>query len=441
VIDDQKILDELEHSVTGGCDDDIAALAPGYALWQPGDQPARPVAPPEMFHGPIGEFALAAGEHTEADPVGIMAQAMAMFGVAANRGPHILAGDVPHPAALYVLIIGATAKGAKGTSGAVARKLIGHVDPDLLANRQFGGFGSGEAIIAELAPPTDDENRSRDTRALVFEPEFGGLLNAAGRQNATVSETVRNAWDGARLQNRTRGTGKLVATDYHLGAIGHITAAELGATLTKTDIYGGLLNRWLLFWVERGKLHPDGGNVPPDLYVNYGRRLRANLETSRRVGAVKRTADADDLWRDIYQDLADDDPPGVLGAAISRAAPQCLRLSLTYALADGAEQITADHVGAAFMTWLYCRKTANKIFGDSTGDNDADRLLDALRAAGEAGMDGTAQRDLFSRHPGRADAAREHLEREHLAASIKVPTGGKPKTVTYAIRPAKKRTR
>jgi sugar phosphate isomerase/epimerase len=66
----------------------------------------------------------------------------------------------------------------------------------------------------------------------------------------------------------------------------------------------------------------------------------------------------------------------------------------------------------------------------------ADRLLEALRTAGADGLDGTAQRDLFARHASgaRLDAARKLLEDRGLAYTEEEPTGGRPRTVTYATK-------
>jgi len=416
--------------------------AANLELWSEADRPPRPQPSPELFHGPLGQFALEAGEYTEADPVGIYVQALTMFGVAANSNAHFLAGNDRHPAALFTLVIGATSKGAKGTSGQVATELIELIEPGL-KNRRFNGFGSGEQLIADLganAPVSPSSvagqfagPQQSDTRMLVFESEFGSLLTIAARQNSIVSQTVRNAWDGKRLQNRTR-SGVLVADNYHLGAIGHITADEFRSKLqNSTELANGFINRFLMVWVERTQLLPDGGNVPRAVFERYRSVLQQNLLSARKRSRMQRSAAAGLLWDSVYFEQADDDPPGNLGGAISRASSQTLRLSLATALADGASMIEVDHVEAAAAMWSYCRATAAHIFGESTGNSDADRLLFELRRQGAAGLDFTAQRDLFSRHAGKAAAARDLLERRGLVATFEVPTDGRPGHLSVAI--------
>jgi hypothetical protein len=65
----------------------------------------------------------------------------------------------------------------------------------------------------------------------------------------------------------------------------------------------------------------------------------------------------------------------------------------------------------------------------------ADRLLEAVRAAGEQGLDGTEQRDLFSRHAGgkRLEMARALLEGRGLIVTETEETSGRPRLVSRAV--------
>jgi hypothetical protein len=410
-----------------------AGLPASVELWVPGDEPPRPVAAAEMFHGPIGEFAQEAAEHSEADPVAVFAQALTLYGVACNRGSYMLAGNDRHGPAIFSLIVGRSAKGAKGTAYAGARELIRRVDPGFL-DRILGGFGSGEAVIAELAP--DEDGKVADTRLAVMESEFGAVLAKCRRETSTLGQTMRDGWDGRPLSNRTRSNGKLLAVDYHLGAVAHVTRDELLVRVTDADIYGGTMNRWLHFWSERGRLFADGGNIPGDVLDRHATVLRRNLARMRTVGHMKRTEAADELWKAVYAEVAADDPLGVLGHVVSRAAPQMLRLSVLYALADGEAEIDHLHVGAAHAAWRYCRASAALTYGEVTGDVDGDRLLRALREAGADGLDSTAANAVLGRKPGAAERARALLERQGLAVTVVEAVGvGRPRKVMFAVRP------
>jgi hypothetical protein len=338
------------------------------------------------LHGPIGDYVTAAASHTEADPVAILAQLLAGVGCLANSGTYALAGNDQHPAALYVGVVGQTAKAKKGTSWAAARIVLSSIDPDFTTNRIFGGFGSGESLIETLGPPKTDEPTAgpRDTRALLYEGEFAALLKVAGRDSSTLGQQIRNAWDGRPLSARTRGRGTVTAAEYHFAVIGHITIEELTSTLTNRDTYGGTVNRFLWTAARSTKRLPDGGNIPKGIIDTAADQLSHNLALARNHGCLRRTPAADQRWADLYNLMGDDDPPGLLGAAIARAEAQCLRISIAYAIADGADSIDLDHLEAAWALWNYCRATAALIFPPKTDDRD--KLLDAIRLAGDHGL-------------------------------------------------------
>jgi hypothetical protein len=67
-----------------------------------------------------------------------------------------------------------------------------------------------------------------------------------------------------------------------------------------------------------------------------------------------------------------------MAALCARAEAHALRLSLIYALLDGASEIRVDHVEAALAVWNYCEASIEYIFGGASGDLDADKILAAL---------------------------------------------------------------
>ena len=355
------------------------------------DRGGWPTMHDDAYHGPVGDYVQAAAPHTEADPAAVLVQLLAGVGALANCGPYVLAGNDRHPAALFVAIAGATSSGAKGTSWSVARMPLAVIDPDFTAHRILGGFGSGEVLIETLAG-TGDEDRPRDTRLLIHEGELGAILRVAGRPESTLGQRLRDAWDGRRLASRTRGRGtvEVLAGDYHLAAVAHITPEELRATLADTDTYGGTVNRLLWIGSRRARLLPDGGNVPDELAVRAGATLAENLAAARRHGRLDRTGDARKLWHDIYYELADDEPGGILGAAIARSKSQTMRLALTYALADGADAIDTDHLLAAVVAAGpdgITRRQIHALFGRHATAAQIDNAAAALIASGVATED------------------------------------------------------
>jgi hypothetical protein len=77
--------------------------------------------------------------------------------------------------------------------------------------------------------------------------------------------------------------------------------------------------------------------------------------------------------------MAEDDGTGLVDALTARAEAQVLRLSLIYALLDGAQAADRAHLEAAWEVWRYCRWSAQRIWvGAGTGDPDLDRIQAVL---------------------------------------------------------------
>ena len=69
----------------------------------------------DAFYGLAGEFVALTKPHTEADPAALLLQFLVMFGCYVGRGPRRLAGKQEHHLNEYVVIVGPTKIGRKGT--------------------------------------------------------------------------------------------------------------------------------------------------------------------------------------------------------------------------------------------------------------------------------------------------------------------------------------
>jgi hypothetical protein len=123
------------------------------------------------------------------------------------------------------------------------------------------------------------------------------------------------------------------------------------------------------------------------------------------------------------------DRPALLGATTSRAAAQVLRMSVIYALLDGSEIVRPQHLRAAREVWRYCEDSARYVLGEAL-DPMAERLLVAIRNAGEDGLSGTEIRDMFGRHASinEINRALAQLEDAGLVVRVRVKTAGRPAT-------------
>jgi len=411
----------------------------GQRLWSPRSlrshaEASWPTLDPAALHGIPGRVVATLEPHTEADPAGLLFSFLTAAGNIIGLGPHALAEAMPHPARLFAVLVGQTSKARKGSALAQIRRLLDPVDPTWATGCILTGLASGEALIAEVRDGSgDDDLGAADKRRLVEEPEFARLLAVAGRQGSTLSHIIRDAWDGRRLKNRTK-QNQQQATNAHISLLGHITREELLRRLDDTEIANGFANRFLFVLVRRSKHLPEGGSLDPAALDDLAGQVGRAVERAYRIRTVARSPDAKELWAKAYEDFGDGGE-GLVGAVAARAEAQALRLSVAYAVLDGSETIEVEHLEAALAAWRYCEQSAALIFGDALGDPIADRLLSEIRDAGDAGLDGTGQRNIFARHASgaRLDQARAALEAKGLVVTVREETGGRPRLVSKAV--------
>ena len=96
-------------------------------------------------------------------------------------------------------------------------------------------------------------------------------------------------------------------------------------------------------------------------------------------------------------------------------------------------QIDVVHLEAGWALWRYCEASVLHIWGDATGDRDVDRLVDALRQAGPAGMSmNDAYETVFAKHKAVAPIAARG-KRYGLIRSEREDTDGRSREVLYAV--------
>ena len=435
----------------------IAALAQAeeqeHTMWEESltlEWPA-PMAP-EAFHGLPGEFVRLVDPHTEADPAGLLVQFLVAVGSVIGRRPYFVAEADKHHLNLFAAMVGASAKGRKGTSWGHIRNALADVD-ETWPERVVHGLSSGEGLIWAVRDPitqrqpvkekgrvTDYEDvlvdpGVEDKRLLVVEGEFATALRVLGREGNILSAVVRNAWDTGDLRTLTKNS-PAKATGAHISIIGHVTRDELLRYLGTTEAANGFANRFLWVCVRRSKVLPDGGRLHEVNMAPFVRRLRAAVEFARSVGELRRDEEARAIWHEVYPELSEG-KPGLLGAVIARAEAQVMRLACLYAVLDMSTVVRREHLLAALAVWDYCEASARFIFGDALGDPVADEILRALRQAGEEGMTRTAIREnLFQRNmpARRIQRALSVLVEAGLVSVERVTdTGGRPAEIFRAI--------
>jgi 5S rRNA maturation endonuclease (ribonuclease M5) len=415
-------------------------------------------APPEAaaYRGLPGEIVRVIAPVTEADPVALLVQLLIAFGNLIGRRAYVGVGAARHHTNEFAVMVGETSAGRKGQSWRESRQFVAAADPDWAAARIQGGLSSGEGVIYHVRDPLKGREPIRqkgkivgyqdviqdrgveDKRLLLFEPEFGGVLQALNRDGNKLSAVIRQAWDSETMAILTKSSPHQ-ATGAHVSAIGHITAEELTHLLSACDQANGFANRILWCCVRRSKSLPFGGR--PD--EGEVRRLQARVGEAaafaRTVEEVAWSPEAIPEWEAAYERLTAP-RPGAFGRATSRAEAHALRLSLLYALMDRSDRIEPPHLRAALAVWDYCERSAAYIFGGTLGDRDAEAILDALRGA-PAGM---------TRKEINAAVFHNHRPAYHVTVKLslllkmrlvrfeRVATGGRPAERWFAAEPSRR---
>ena len=131
-----------------------------------GDTSSWPAPINEMaFQGLAGEIVKTIEPDTESDPVAILIQTLTAFGNIIGPCPHFRVEADRHPARINAVIVGATSKARKGTSGGIVNRLFKDVDPSWAADRNKGGLSSGEGLAYPCSrPSTGDRQGERRPR-------------------------------------------------------------------------------------------------------------------------------------------------------------------------------------------------------------------------------------------------------------------------------------
>lgn len=399
-------------------------------------------------HGIVGEMAKLATANSEADPVAVMGTALVWAGAAFGRARSIGVGDTKHHTRLFSALVGNSSRARKGTSIDPVRRFFTAAEQSLQAQSTLpfpsglslkcsaGPLSSGEGLIDAVrdARGDDDQGGVKDKRLLCIEGELGSVLRACQRQGNTLSTVLRVAWDGWKLAPLTKHD-KIEATEPHISIIAHITRQELRELLAATDIWNGFANRFLWLAVRRNQIVPLPKPMQDDDVQRVGREMARLIarahERSGIDGTVVMSNAAQSHWVDTYAELTQDHP-GILGAVTSRAEAQTLRLSLTYALLDGADRIERQHVEAALALWRYAFDSAAYLFGGVEIDPVAQQIMSALEKGPQTQ---TEISGLFGRHQSsaRLASALADLQDRGRIVMIKEKTDGRPRQ-TWRLR-------
>jgi hypothetical protein len=394
------------------------------------------------FYGLAGDIVRRIEAHTEANPEALLLQFLVGFGNVIGRSAHAVADGSRHYLNLFAVLVGDTSKSRKGTSWKHISNLLVHIDQSWSEN-EAEGLSSGEGLIWAVRDPIAErkpinekgrhtgeyetvvtDHGVEDKRLLVVENEFASPLKVMRREGNMLSPVIRRAWDCGKLRTLTKNSPAR-ATDAHISVIGHITREEIRRELTETEAANGFGNRFLWSATHRSKKLPEGGDAygVADLVM----RLNKIVAFAQTCGQIERDEAARLLWARVYGKLSEG-KPGLLGAITARAEAQVLRLSASYAVLDRSHVVRVEHLKAALALWRYCEDSARWTFKTGTGNKNADRILAALKAAGENGLTKWQITDeVFNRNATKfeIDEGLRLLHHLNLAMCKRETTGGR----------------
>jgi hypothetical protein len=387
------------------------------------------------FRGLAGTVVETIAPYSEADPAAILLHFLVIAGALVGRRRYMPIEGNRHCGNLFLLIVGDTSSGRKGTAYGQVRRIMAEAFPEFMRKNVAMGLASGEGLINAVRDATQEDPGVIDKRLLCVETEFASVLRALDRDGNTLSARLRQAFDSGDFRTMTKAT-PLIASDAHVALIGHITPSELRVRLQKTEISNGLLNRFCLACSRRSKRRPHGGVVPEREVYDLGVVIREMLNASMMAPVeMARDAEANALWETLYDELTDG-YAGELGEVLSRATAQVVRLSIIYATLDRETSIRVPHLEAAMAVWHYVVQSVEYLFTTlNQVDRRADELLETIRGAGKPGITRNTLRDAIGHRVTSAEMeqALRSLEARALASRIFAKTKGRP-VETWAVR-------
>jgi len=341
------------------------------------------VTPPKLdplaLYGVCGEIVRILEPHTEADPAAILLTLLTGLGNIMGRNPYFITDGASQHTNLFMAIVGDSSSGRKGTSWEHTKGILKAVDPDWSSSKVMSGIGSGEGVIQQLKDSDDPTiEMLSDKRLMIKEGEFAQTLQVMSRHGNTVSPLIRDAWDGADLQNLTKNN-PMKASNTHISLIAHVTRAELNRLLSGVELGNGFANRVLWCHSSRSKNLPRGSKLAAGTFDSQIGKIKEAIGKIRtdEPFEVTSSAKADAYWFEIYEPLTTS-KVGRWGDVTRRGAAQVVRISIIFALLEGKKEVNLAHLKAAEAVWKYCNESARWAFEDHQFSFQAMKILTAL---------------------------------------------------------------
>lgn len=320
----------------------------------------------DCLYGLVGEIARAGSDNTEANPFAVAASALAYLGTAVGRGPVMHIGDDWHHARLFMVHVGRSSRGRKGTAKKLVisriAKAVKEINEHLAPHIHTGGLSTREGLALMIHDGfTEGKNEVpaiNDKRLLAVEAEFANVLHQSKREGNTLSAALREVWDGGGIKPATK-TNRVWVKRPHIGLLADITPSELLSLMASRELTNGFANRFIFFWAEGDKVNPAPKPTPSDVVAALAEAVAGVL----RFAGADRHAEGDlfrmELSKDAFSayaklyrgELRDRSAGEQVTGLLDRRAPMLMRLAMIFALTDKTLTIGVPHINAG-MAWI-----------------------------------------------------------------------------------------
>jgi hypothetical protein len=347
----------------------------------------------EAFYGVAGKCVNLMTQHCESNRESLLLQFLVVAGNIIGRSVYVYAGGAFLFPNEFVVCVGSTARGRKGTAWRMNDHLAYIVAPEWLDSCTVSEVQSGEGLVHRVRDevkglPKKDRRRNKsdeppeeivldagvsDKRLLSVEEEFSQILKMAQRQGNSLTEIYRKSWDSPRKLRTTNKNSPLEASEPHISFIGHTNKEELLETLNDVDLSNGYANRILWCAAKRIKSMPNAEYLDWKRYPEILDELKAVFKqylpnTCEPTRFYKSDA-AQQLWTKLYVKLNDEKEAfGFIDGVLVRDTSHLLKLALIYAVLDQSDTIEVAHFNAALAICDFCQASAHWLFRERTGN-------------------------------------------------------------------------
>jgi hypothetical protein len=382
---------------------------------------------PEAYHGIAGEYVEVLEQHTEAASVAILLQLLVGFGAVIGRSAHWLAGDMKHFTNEFVLLIGSTSSGRKGTSYSEAMAPLRYVDELWFNTRCLSGLTTSEGLIhtirdesTKARKATEQELKASpdqirvdeiidygiaDKRLLAFESELASPLTRMKREGNSLSTALRDAWDSANLSTLTKNNPSR-ATDPHISLIAHITPTEFKKVTSDLEVANGLLNRFIPIYVTRSRLIPEPTRLSDSDLEYFIQKIGEAVDFAKNQDVVPFDVEASNWWHHMYPILESDLASESISNMAGRSSAHVRRIAVIFALLELCDEVRLDHLVAAIAVWEYALRTIEWLYPTGAdGNSDVEAVMDYITAQG-----GNETRTHINKVVFKKNASKEQLD-------------------------------